>query len=141
MQCVPKRMHRITVTSRNRIWCRSCISDEWLDEIRSRQPEFRDSETGNVTKKNIDIPEYDAQIITSYKKMADIFEATTAICNKPKKVSNWLMVETHASLKRAEYGAGEISGFLREILQSSSSLADAGTINSTVAKEVFEDSV
>ena len=26
--------------------------------------------------------------------MADIFEATVAICGQPKKVSNWLMGET-----------------------------------------------
>ena len=31
-------------------------------------------------KKEFDIPEYDAEIITGSKKLADIFEATTAIC-------------------------------------------------------------
>ena len=77
------------------------ISDEWLKEVKDRQPELR-SEKLERYKKEYDIPEYDAEIITGTKKMADIFEATTAICNKPKKVSNWLMVETMRLLKENE---------------------------------------
>ena len=74
------------------------ISDEWLQEIRARQPELR-SEKLIRYKKEFDIPDYDAQIITGSKKLADLFEATTAICKKPKKVSNWLMVETMHLMK------------------------------------------
>ena len=81
------------------------ISDEWLQAVKDRQPELR-SEKLERYKKEYDIPEYDAEIITGTKKMADIFEATTAICNKPKKVSNWLMVETMRLLKENEMGRG-----------------------------------
>ncbi len=70
--------------------------------------------------------------------MADIFEATTAICNKPKKVSNWLMVETMRLLKEHEMEPEDIS-FAPENLAKLIELADAGTINSSVAKEVFEE--
>ena len=38
-------------------------------------------------------------LLRDSKKMADLFEETIAICNKPKKVSNWLMVETMRLLK------------------------------------------
>ena len=113
------------------------ISDEWLDEIRSRQPEFRTEKLARY-KEEYEIPEYDAQIITSYKKMADIFEATTAICSKPKKVSNWLMVETMRLLKEHDMEPDEIP-FSPENLAKLIELVDAGTINSTVAKEVFEE--
>ena len=74
------------------------ISDEWIEEIRSRQPEFR-TEKLERYKEEFDIPQYDAEILTNSKKLADIFEQTTAICKKPKKVSNWLMVETLRLLK------------------------------------------
>ena len=69
------------------------ISDEWIENVKARQPELR-TEKLERYKREYDIPQYDAEIITGSKKMADIFEATTAICGKPKKVSNWLMVET-----------------------------------------------
>ena len=112
------------------------ISDEWLEEIRSAQPEFR-TEKLERYKKQYEIPDYDAQIITASKKMADIFEATVALCNKPKKVSNWLMVETMRLLKEREMEPEQIR-FSPEHFAKLIDLADSGAINSTVAKEVFE---
>lgn len=112
------------------------ISDEWLQEIRARQPELR-SEKLIRYKKEFDIPDYDAQIITGSKKLADLFEATTAICKKPKKVSNWLMVETMHLMK--EHGMEpEDLRFSPENLAALIDLTDEGKINSSVAKKVFE---
>ena len=112
------------------------ISDEWIEEVRSRQPELR-AEKLERYRKEFDIPQYDAEIITSSKHMADIFEAATAICKKPKKVSNWLMVETLRLLKEHDMQPEDIR-FSPENLAALIELADAGTINSSVAKEVFE---
>ena len=112
------------------------ISDEWLKEVKDRQPELR-SEKLERYKKEYDIPEYDAEIITGTKKMADIFEATTAICNKPKKVSNWLMGETMRILKEKEMEPEDIT-FSPENLAKLIGLVEAGTINGSVAKEIFE---
>lgn len=112
------------------------IGDEWIEEIRARQPEFR-TEKLERYKKEFDIPQYDAEIITGSKKLADIFEATTAICGKPKKVSNWLMVETLRLLKDRDMEPEKLS-FSPENLAKLIALTEAGTINSSVAKEVFE---
>lgn len=112
------------------------ISDEWIAAVKSRQPELR-TEKLERYKKEFDIPQYDAQIITGSKHMADIFEATTAICRKPKKVSNWLMVETMRLMKEHDMEPDDIR-FSPENLAKLIDLADAGTINSSVAKEVFE---
>ena len=112
------------------------ISDEWLDEIRSRQPELR-TEKWERYKREFNIPEYDAGIITSNKKLADIFEETTAICNNPKKVSNWLMVETMRLLKEHEMEPEQIT-FSPENLAKLIQLTEDRAVNSSVAKEVFE---
>ena len=112
------------------------ISDEWIEKIRSQQPEFR-TEKMERYKKEFDIPQYDAEIITGSKHMADIFEATTAICKKPKKVSNWLMVETLRLLKDNDMEPEDIR-FSPENLAKLIELTEAGTINSSVAKDVFE---
>ena len=109
------------------------ISDEWIAEVKARQPELR-SEKLERYKKEFDIPDYDAQIITNSKHMADLFEAATAICKKPKKVSNWLMGETLRLLKENNMDLS----FAPENLAKLVDLADAGTVNSSVAKEVFE---
>ena len=112
------------------------ISDEWIAEIKERQPEFRTEKLERYNRE-FDIPRYDAEIITNSKKMADIFEATTAICGKPKKVANWLMVETLRLLKERGQEPEDIC-FAPEHLAKLIELTEAGTINSSVAKEVFE---
>lgn len=112
------------------------ISDEWIAQVCANQPELR-SEKLERYRKEYDIPEYDAQIITASKKMADIFEETVAICNNPKKVSNWLMVETMRLLKEKDMEPEEIR-FTPDNLAKLIGLVDAGTINSSVAKQVFE---
>ncbi len=111
------------------------ISDEWIAGIKSRQPELR-AEKLERYRKEFDIPQYDAEIITESKKMADIFEAAAAVCGKPKKVSNWLMVETLRLLKENNMEPEDIR-FTPENLAKLVNLTEAGTINSSVAKEVF----
>jgi len=112
------------------------ISDEWLQEIRDKQPELRTEKLVRY-KKEFDIPDYDAGIITGSKRLADIFEATTAICGKPKKVSNWLMVETLRLLKEENMEPDDIR-YSPENLAKLISLTEAGTVNSSIAKEIFE---
>ena len=112
------------------------VSDEMIDEIKAKQPEFR-SEKMERYKEQYGIPEYDIEIITGSKRMADLFEETTAICNQPKKVSNWLMVETQRLLKEESMDPEDIR-FSPENLAKLIALTDSKAINSSVAKEVFE---
>lgn len=112
------------------------ISEEFLDEIRSRQPEFR-TEKIKRYKEEFDIPDYDIDIITGSKHMADVFEAAVELGAQPKKVSNWLMGETLRLLKEKELDPQDIR-FSPEHLAKLIALADSKAINSTVAKEVFE---
>lgn len=113
------------------------ISDQWLAEIKKRQPELRTQKLERY-KKEYGLPDYDADIITGSRHMADIFEAAAAICRKPKKVSNWLMGETMRLLKEQEMEPEEIR-FSPEHLAKLVILTEDGTVNSTVAKEVFEE--
>ncbi|MCP1102721.1 aspartyl-tRNA(Asn)/glutamyl-tRNA(Gln) amidotransferase subunit B [Aequitasia blattaphilus] len=113
------------------------ISDEWIDQIQKSQPELR----GDKKKRYIEeykLPEYDADILTQSKKMADIFEETLQWCRQPKKVSNWLMVETFRLLKENNMEPEDIR-FSPENLGKLINLTLDGGINNTVAKEVFEE--
>ena len=71
------------------------------------------------------------------KKFADLFEAATELCGKPKKVSNWIMVETMRLLKENNMDPEDIR-FSPVNLAKLINLADSGSITNTVAKEVFE---
>ena len=112
------------------------VSDEWIQEIKERQPELRPQKLERY-KKEYDIPEYDAKILTESKHMADLFEATTQICGNPKKVSNWLMVETLRLLKENGMDADQIR-FTPDNLAKLIQLVEDKKITNSVAKKVFE---
>lgn len=112
------------------------ISDEWIKEIRHRQPELQPEKMRRY-QEEFRLPEYDAEILTSSKHMADVFEETVALCGKPKEVSNWLMVEAMRLLKEHEQDAQDMS-FGPANLAKLIDLVDRGVVNRTVAKAVFE---
>ncbi|MEY8323220.1 Asp-tRNA(Asn)/Glu-tRNA(Gln) amidotransferase subunit GatB [Lachnospiraceae bacterium 54-11] len=112
------------------------IDEAFLERIREKQPEFREEKMVRY-KEEFDIPDYDIEIITGSKHMADIFEATVALGSQPKKVSNWLMVETLRLLKENNMDPEDIC-FSPENLAKLIALTDAKAVNSSVAKEVFE---
>ena len=112
------------------------ISDEWIREVKARQPELRPEKLERYSRE-FDIPRYDAELITESKKVADLFEKTVELCDKPKKVSNWIMGEMFRLMKERGMEAEELA-FSPENLAKLIDLADAGTISSSVAKKVFE---
>lgn len=115
------------------------ISDEWLERIRSRQPEMREEKLARY-QQEFGLPLYDARILTGEKHLADLFEETTALSQKPKEVSNWLMVEGMRLLKELDMDAADLT-FSPAHLAKLIRMVDQNTINRTVAKAVFEEIV
>ena len=112
------------------------ISDEWLERLKTEQPEFRDEKKERYIEE-YGLPEYDANLLTLYKPLTVLLEAAVANGSKPKEASNWLMVETMRLVKEkgiepdeVKFSADNFSKFLK--------LIDDNVINKTVAKEVFE---
>ncbi len=112
------------------------VSEEMIDAIRKEQPEFREEKMARY-KEEYDIPDYDIDIITNTKRMADLFEQTVALGAQPKKVSNWLMGETLRLLKERSMDPEDIR-FTPDELSSLIAMVDKKEINTSVAKEVFE---
>ncbi len=112
------------------------ISDEWMEEVKSKEPEFRDEKMARYISE-FDLPEYDADIITLYKPLADLFEETVALGNKPKEVSNWIMGETMRLCKEESIDPDQIK-VSAENLSKLIKMIEDSTINRGAAKEVFE---
>ena len=112
------------------------ISDEWMDKVRAAQPEFRDEKKVRY-KEEYDLPDYDIDIITGSKHLADIFEATIALGSEPKEVSNWLMGETIRLVNESEMDIDDVS-FKPEQLAKLIEMIKNNEINRSVGKEVFE---
>ena len=112
------------------------ISDEWIAKIRAQQPELR-TEKLERYKKEFDIPQYDAELITESKRVADLFEKAVELCGKPKKVSNWIMGEMFRLMKDKSMEPEDLV-LSPEHLAKLIDMTDAGTISASVARKVFE---
>ncbi|MCI8743600.1 MAG: Asp-tRNA(Asn)/Glu-tRNA(Gln) amidotransferase subunit GatB [Lachnospiraceae bacterium] len=113
------------------------ISDEWIARVRAQQPEMRTQKLARY-QKEFALPQYDAEILTGSKHLADVFEETVALCGRPKEVSNWLMTDAMRLLKEQEQDASALS-FSPANLAKLIRLVEENVINRTVARTVFEE--
>ena len=112
------------------------ISDEWMAEVKSKEPEFRDEKMARYISE-FNLPEYDADIIKLYKPLADLFEAAVQKGSAPKEASNWLMGETMRIVKDKGIEPDQVK-LTGENFAKFLKLIENDVINKTVAKEVFE---
>lgn len=112
------------------------IPDEWIEELRKKQPEFQE-ERSERYQKEFGLSEYDADILTQSKYLADIFEKTAILSGLPKKTANWLMGEGLRLLKEKEMAPEELRvspSHLAELIKA----VERGEINQQNARIVFE---
>ncbi|MBS5544927.1 MAG: Asp-tRNA(Asn)/Glu-tRNA(Gln) amidotransferase subunit GatB [Lachnospiraceae bacterium] len=113
------------------------ISDQWIEKVRSAQPELRDEKMERY-QNEYGLPAYDASILTESKAMADLFEETVKLCKKPKEASNWLMVEAMRLLKEKAMEPEEM-GLSAVSLAALIDMVESKEINRTIAKTVFQE--
>jgi aspartyl-tRNA(Asn)/glutamyl-tRNA(Gln) amidotransferase subunit B len=84
------------------------------------------------------LPEYDAEVLTADKDLADYFEATVKEFPQPKQVSNWIMGEFMRELKETPSLMSTITPAVSGDLLN---LVEKGAISATVSKAVFVEMV
>jgi len=110
---------------------------DWIDQIREALPELPDEKQARFVKE-YGLPEYDAEVLTSTKELADFYDETVTLFNEPKTVSNWFMGELMGLLnnEKVEITQCKVTPQnLANLLQ----LIDKGTISGKIAKNVFEE--
>jgi aspartyl-tRNA(Asn)/glutamyl-tRNA(Gln) amidotransferase subunit B len=113
------------------------VSEEWINEIKKTIPELPDQKIERFIK-DYSLPEYDADILTSEKELAEWFEEAVKESGKPKEVSNWIMVELLRLLNEEGKEIRDCTvkpSQLAELIE----LVSKGTINRNTAKDVFEE--
>jgi aspartyl-tRNA(Asn)/glutamyl-tRNA(Gln) amidotransferase subunit B len=112
-------------------------TDEWVNEIRASLPELPDRKRERFISE-YGLPEYDADLLTAERTMAEWFEEAVRAGGQPKTVSNWmtgelarLLNEENRSLEECPLRPAQLAGMIR--------LIDSGTISGKIAKTVFEE--
>ncbi|UCF30764.1 MAG: Asp-tRNA(Asn)/Glu-tRNA(Gln) amidotransferase subunit GatB [bacterium] len=111
------------------------IDGDWISRARENIPELR-SEKIHRYITDLDLPAYDAEVLTGDRAIADFFEAVVEAGAHPKAASNWVMGEFIRLVKDRGPEAGRISPVqVARII----ALVDSQTISTSAAKEVFEE--
>ena len=113
------------------------VEEKWIEEIRESLPELPDDKKERFVEA-YGIPEYDAEILTSTKAMANYYEECVRLFPEPKTVSNWMMGDLLRELKRDEREIDQCPvtpKHLTEMLL----MVKEGTISGKIAKDVFEE--
>lgn len=113
------------------------VDEKWIEEIRRGLPELPDQKRERFVR-DYKIPEYDAEILTSTKAMANYFEESVRLFPDPKTVSNWMMGDLLRELKKDERELDQCPVTPRHLAGMLSMMKD-GTISGKIAKNVFEE--
>ncbi|MBU9722844.1 MULTISPECIES: Asp-tRNA(Asn)/Glu-tRNA(Gln) amidotransferase subunit GatB [Bacillaceae] len=113
------------------------IDEEWKERIRAEIPELPDARKKRYVE-DLDLPAYDAEVLTQQKSMSDFFEACLAYDAPAKPLSNWIMGEVSRYLNANDKEIGDVP-MTPEGLVKMIQLIEKGTISSKIAKKVFSE--
>lgn len=112
------------------------VSTEWKQQILQAMPELPLAKRSRFIH-DYNLPEYDADILTSERSLAEYFEACAKnYPGEPKKISNWLINDILRLINERDIRASELRltpQFLVEMIK----LLDNGTINMNTAKDLL----
>ncbi|MBD7908484.1 Asp-tRNA(Asn)/Glu-tRNA(Gln) amidotransferase subunit GatB [Sporosarcina gallistercoris] len=113
------------------------IDEDWIERVRAEIPELPDARKNRYVNE-LDLPAYDAHVLTLTKEMSDFFDETVKAGADAKLASNWLMggVSEYLNAEGKELKETPITP---AGLASLVKLISDGTISSKIAKKVFKE--
>jgi aspartyl-tRNA(Asn)/glutamyl-tRNA(Gln) amidotransferase subunit B len=113
------------------------LTAEQIEDLRKGLPELPAKKRARFVAE-LGLPEYDANILTSSKALAQFFEECVLLYAEPKKISNWIMGDLLRLLKGASEEPENMT-LQPKLLVDTIRLVDKGVINAAVGKSVFEE--
>jgi aspartyl-tRNA(Asn)/glutamyl-tRNA(Gln) amidotransferase subunit B len=112
------------------------VDEKWKAEIIKTLPELPEARRARLVKE-YGITEYDAQVLTVSKSLADQFEAAAKAAKNPKRVANLVQSELMGRLKStgAEIEQSPIS---MKGVAASADLVESGAISGKMLKDLYD---
>src|ERR1700689_3848811 len=112
------------------------VDEKWKAEIGSTLPELPEARRARIVK-DYGITEYDAQVLTFSKSLADQFEEAAKAAKNPKRVANLVQGELMGRLKAKGLEIEE-SPISMKGIAASADLVEAGTISGKMLKDLYD---
>jgi aspartyl-tRNA(Asn)/glutamyl-tRNA(Gln) amidotransferase subunit B len=112
------------------------VDATWQQQIRGKLPELPEARRQRMVRE-YGITEYDAQVLTGSRAMADQFEEAARAARNPKRVANLVQGELLGRLKAKELGIEQSPISMRGVAVSAD-LLEEGTISSKILKDLYD---
>jgi len=112
------------------------VDEKWKSDIAGSLPELPEARRVRMVK-DYGITEYDAQVLTFSKSLADQFEQAAKAAKNPKRVANLVQGELMGRLK-AKGLSIEQSPISMAGIAASADLVEAGTISGKMLKDLYD---
>ena len=112
------------------------VDEKWRSEIARALPELPEARRARMMK-DYGITEYDAQVLTVSKSLADQFEQAARAAKNPKRVANLVQGELMGRLK-ARGVSIEQSPISMAGVAASADLVESGSISGKMLKELYD---
>lgn len=115
------------------------LTDDYINSIRQTLPELPRQRERRY-KEELQLTEYNAQLLISDKELSDYFEKGLYSCKNPASLCNWVTVEFVGRLKeqgKTPWNAGILAEHIGELVR----LIDDKIITGKIAKKVADDMV
>ena len=112
------------------------VDDKWKAEIAHALPELPEARRARLVK-NYGVTEYDAQVLTFSKSLADQFEQAAKAARNPKRVANLVQGELLGRLKGKNLSI-EQSPISMAGVAASADLVESGAISGKMLKDLYD---
>lgn len=115
------------------------VDEKWKQNVAAALPELPHIKTKRFITE-YQLPEYDAEVLTQSREMADYFESICKIIDKKsyKTASNWVMGEVMRVLNERKISISEFNISSQNLASLVKLIAD-GKISNNIAKEVYTE--
>jgi aspartyl-tRNA(Asn)/glutamyl-tRNA(Gln) amidotransferase subunit B len=112
------------------------VDEKWKAEIAKALPELPEARRARFIRE-FGVTEYDAQVLTVSKSLADQFEAAAKAAKNPKRVANLVQSELMGRLK-ARGADIEQSPISMKGIAASADLVESGAISGKMLKDLYD---
>ena len=113
------------------------VSEQWKNEIAKTLPELPEVRKNRFVA-DFKLPEYDAEVLTSTRPLADYYEQAITVTNDYKSASNWIMGDVLKIVKEDKIDIADFP-ISPENIGNLIELINNNTISGKIAKDVFPE--